>query len=118
MELQGKLLVKGETQSFGSNGFTKREFVIETDDKFPQKIQLELIKDKCSLLDNFQIGQPLKAAININGREWTNKQNETKYFNSIQAWKLEAVGNAPIPSNEVFEPATDLNEDEEDDLPF
>lgn len=91
MELSGKLIVKGETQTFGSNGFQKREFVIETEGEYPQQIQLELIKDKCALLDAFQIGQNIKASINITGRSWTNQQGETKYFNSIQSWKIESL---------------------------
>ena len=45
MELTGELIVKGETKTFGSNGFQKREFVIKTDDdQYPQTIKIELIQ--------------------------------------------------------------------------
>ncbi|MBT8292926.1 MAG: DUF3127 domain-containing protein [Eudoraea sp.] len=61
----------------------------------------------------------------IRGREWVNPQGETKYFNSIQGWRIEAVeeavaegGMPPSPPLDTFEPAEDLKEEDYDDLPF
>ena len=126
MEVQGKIKFIGQTQSFGSNGFTKRELVVTTEEQYPQHIMVEFIKDKTAVLDSFQIGQSVKIGINLRGREWINPQGETKYFNSIQGWRIEslspestAAGDIPpvAPLN-AFEPATDLSDDEPDDLPF
>ncbi|MEM6542745.1 MAG: DUF3127 domain-containing protein [Bacteroidota bacterium] len=114
MELEGKLKVIGDTQTIGNNGFEKREFVITTEEQYPQHVQLEFIQGKCSLLDNYEIGQKVKVAINIRGREWVNSSGETKYFNSIQAWRIDSL--EKVTPQEAFEPAEDLNE--EDDLPF
>ena len=36
-----------------------------------------------------QIGDEVTAHINLRGREWTNPQGEVKYFNTIEAWKLD-----------------------------
>lgn len=107
-EITGKLIVKNETQTFGANGFQKRTFVLETDDKYPQQVELELVKDKCALLDALNIGNVLTAAYNLNGRAWVNPQGETKYFNSVQAWKLDKVstGQTPPPPPE-FNPNAD-----------
>ena len=57
MELTGKLIIIGDTQTFGSNGFKKREFVISFSDnpEYPQFRKIELTKDKCELLDHFNI---------------------------------------------------------------
>lgn len=113
MELTGELIVKGETKTFGSNGFQKREFVLKTDDdQYPQTIQIELTQDNCAKLDQFNIGQIIKASINLRGREWVNPQGETKYFNSIQAWRLEEKTNSSPVSN------SGIPESEPDDLPF
>ena len=50
-ELEGKIKVIQDAQTFGS-GFTKREFVVIVEDgKYPQEINLELVQDKVSLLD-------------------------------------------------------------------
>ena len=55
MEVQGKLIKVMDVQTFDS-GFTKREFVIETSDKYPQKIKLELFKDATNLIDGHKVG--------------------------------------------------------------
>lgn len=115
----------GDTQTFGSNGFRKRELVLTTEEQYPQHIMVEFVQDKTDLLNNFNVGQPVKVSINLRGREWTNPQGEVKYFNSIQGWRIENLqteqpsGNMPpVPPMEAFEPVDNLNEEDHDDLPF
>ena len=61
---------------------------------------------------------------NLRGREWINPQGEAKYFNAIQGWRIEnlqqaqAPAGTAVPPADAFEPATDLTEDEPNDLPF
>ncbi len=125
MEIQGKVKLIGETQTFGANGFRKRELVITTEEQYPQHILVEFVQDKTDLLNSYQVGQGVKVSINLRGREWVNPQGETKYFNSIQGWRIEnlqqdvADGNVPpVPPADAFEPADKLNEEDHDDLPF
>ena len=125
MEVQGKVKMIGETQTFGSNGFIKREIVVTTEEQYPQHILVEFIQDKCDLLNNFQVGQDVKISINLRGREWVNPQGETKYFNSIQGWRIESLQPAnqtgtppPTPPADSFEPVSDFSEEDHDDLPF
>lgn len=124
MEVQGKIKMIDETKTYGNNGFRKRELVITTEEQYPQHILIEFVQDKTDLLNNYQVGQNVKVSINLRGREWINPQGETKYFNSIQGWRVENVdqgisGNMPpLPPEDAFEPANDLNEEDHDDLPF
>ena len=124
MEIQGKIKLIGETQSIGSNGFRKRELVLTTEEQYPQHIMVEFIHDKTDLLNNYQVGQQIKVGINLRGREWINPQGEAKYFNAIQGWRIENLQQAapasaaPVAPAQAFEPATDLSEDEPNDLPF
>ncbi len=126
MEVQGKVKMIGETQTFGNNGFRKRELVITTEEQYPQHIMIEFVQDKSELLNNYAVGQDVKVSINLRGREWTNPQGEVKYFNSIQGWRIESLQPAqaegaeipPVPPAEAFAPADNLNEEEHDDLPF
>ncbi|GGK23138.1 hypothetical protein GCM10007962_16700 [Yeosuana aromativorans] len=125
MEVQGRIKMIGETQTFGNNGFRKREIVVTTEEQYPQHIMVEFVQDKTDLLNNYKEGQQVKISINLRGREWVNPQGETKYFNSIQGWRIEALqteaGDSslpPVPPMDAFEPAGDLNEDDHDDLPF
>src|SRR5690554_1642027 len=124
MELQGKIKLIDETKTYGNNGFRKRELVITTEEQYPQVIMIEFVQDKTDLLNAYKAGQDVKVSINVRGREWVNPQGETKYFNSIQGWRIENLSQAPasggdmppMPPAEAFEPANDFNEEEHDDL--
>jgi len=123
MEVQGKIKLVGDTKTFGNNGFQKREMVVTTEEQYPQHIMIEFVQDKCSLLDAFKVGQPVKVGINLRGREWVSPQGETKYFNSVQGWRIENLAaqqssGGSVPPPDQFEPASDLNEEDYDDLPF
>lgn len=98
MEIQGTIKSIGETETFGSNNFKKRELVVSTQEQYPQPLLIEFVQDKCDLLNNFAEGQDVKVSINLRGREWVNPQGETKYFNSIQGWRIESLGGGGLPS--------------------
>jgi len=124
MEVTGKIKWIDETKIYGNNGFRKREVVITTEEQYPQQILIEFIQDKCELLNNYQVGQNVKIGINLRGREWTNPEGETKYFNSIQGWRIDALENdssnemPPMPTPTSFEPAEGDANEVDDDLPF
>ena len=124
MEVQGKIKMIDETKTYGNNGFRKREMVVTTEEQYPQHILIEFIQDKTDLLDKFKVGQNVKVSINLRGREWTNPQGETKYFNSLNGWRIESLEQSvsqdmpPMPPEDALEPVNDLNEDDHDDLPF
>ncbi len=62
----------------------------------------------------------MRVDFSLRGREWTSKQGEVKYFNSLDVWTVEAEGaggghgksrddEPPVPTHEpVFD----------DDIPF
>lgn len=125
MEIQGRIKMIDETKTYGNNGFRKRELVVTTEEQYPQHILVEFIQDKTDLLNNYQAGQLVKISINLRGRGWVNPQGETKYFNSIQGWRIENLetvlndqGMPPTPPIEAFEPAEELPDKDHDDLPF
>ena len=123
MEVTGKIKKIDETKTFGNNGFRKREIVITTDEQYPQMILIEFVQDKCDIMNNFKEGEEIKVSINLRGREWINPQGEAKYFNSIQGWRVEKVqapgaGEVPPMDASSFAPATSVDDNEPDDLPF
>jgi hypothetical protein len=86
-ETAGKLKWIGDTQSFAS-GFTKREFVVTTAaDKYPQDLKFEVVKDKCPLLDPFELGQDVQVSFDIRGNEYNGK-----YYVNLACWKIQAAG--------------------------
>ena len=125
MEVIGRVKVINPVQQVSAT-FKKRELVVTTEEQYPQHIMIEFTQDKTDLLNNYTPGEQVKVSINLRGREWVNPQGETKYFNSIQGWRIEkmqaevpvAPPMPPMPAAEAFEPATNFNEEEHDDLPF
>lgn len=124
MEILGRVKVINPEQQISAT-FKKRELVVTTDEQYPQHIMIEFTQDKTDLLNSYTPGEQVKVSINLRGREWVNPQGETKYFNSIQGWRIEKMqpeapqGNvAPMPAADAFEPASNFNEEEHDDLPF
>lgn len=120
MKVTAKLLEIKETQQV-SDSFQKRSFVVEyaENPQYPEYVSFELIQDKCSLLDSFQPGQEVEVSFNLKGRKWVNPEGETRYFNSLQAWRIDVVqpgsqGANATTSSQSPTPAVN----EEDDLPF
>ncbi len=96
-EIQGVVHSIDETKSYGQNGFTKREFVIKLtgdgeNSDYPNYVALELIKDKCALMDHFQQGDDIVAHFNLSGRLWNAPGKPEKCFTSLQAWRVERAG--------------------------
>ena len=94
MTIKGTIISISETQEFGTSGFYKKDLVLETEDQYPQKILIEFHKEKSDELDNFVEGQVVTVSFNLKGKEWQSPQGETKFFNTIQGWKIEAE---PLP---------------------
>lgn len=127
-EATGKLKMIGEVQSFAS-GFTKREFVVTTaNDKYPQDIKFDVVKDKCAMLDSFNTGDEVQVNFDIRGREYNGK-----YYVDLSCWKLQHAGGGAAParggppaasassSSPSGEPSmSDLRNDDDfdDDVPF
>lgn len=93
MELNGTIKLVRDTQEVSSS-FKKREFVITTEEQYPQHILIEFAQAKVSDLDEIGIGDKVKVSINVRGREWINPQGEAQYFNTLQAWKIEVTEKA------------------------
>lgn len=123
MELQGLVLVIGETEVVGTNNFRKRQLVVETNEQYKQTIPVDFVQDKTELLNNFTVGQEVKVSINIRGNSWINPQGETKYFAGLQGWRIEAIvpdvatAQTPPPAETPSVPQPQSEEDGSD-LPF
>jgi len=89
MEIKGKVYLVGE-EVLVNPDFKKRVVIIETDEKYPQKIEIEFIQDKCDDLDILAPNMPVTIHINLRGREYKDKKTgEPRFFNTIQGWKIE-----------------------------
>jgi len=85
--------VIGTVQSVGElverGDFKKRDLIVKTEGEYPQVFALEFVKEKEAELDFIEKGERVKVACNLRGRDWTNPEGVTKYFITLQAWKIE-----------------------------
>lgn len=110
MNVKGKIKDIMPMKNVSAN-FQTREFVVTTDEQYPQDILIQMTNDKCDLLDTYQIGTEVDVEINLRGREWINPQGEKKYFNTIQGWRIARVQPAyetaqtpPAPGQQISMP--------------
>jgi hypothetical protein len=106
--------VKGEVKLVNdtvqvSEKFSKREFVLMVKNgEYTDPVTFQSAQDKCSMLDGFKVGEQVEVSYNLRGREWTSPQGEVKYFNTLDAWKIEKIGQSEQPAPIVMD----------DNLPF
>jgi hypothetical protein len=117
MQITGVIKIKKDEQTVNDR-FKKREFILtDNSSQYPQFISFQCTQDRCALLDQINVGDTVTVHFNIRGREWTSPQGEIKYFNTLEAWKLDR--NAPGSSQpaEHYESAP-IGAQDKDDLPF
>jgi len=124
MKITGKILVINDIQQV-SDTFQKRSFVLTYTEnpQYPEYITFELLQERCSLIDGFQVEQEVEVSFNLRGRKWTNPEGETKYFTSLQAWRIASLakeGAQPIGQKDTVQQATEEGTSavDGDDLPF
>ncbi len=108
--LTGTVKVIMDAMKFDS-GFTKREFVVTTEeDRYPQDIKFECVKDRCALLNDIKPGQRVTVSFDLRGNEY-----KGRYFVSLSAWKVETSKGASAPDPSEDGPSLDqLTPPEED----
>ena len=124
LELEGKLVNKlmVQTGTSARGTWAKQDFILEIQEgNFPSSICLNVWgEDKIKDLDRFQIGDKIKASINISSREYNGR-----WYTEVRAWRIEfaqaeqkpqASSNTegvPFPSD-----IPDFSSSDKDDLPF
>ena len=121
--MKGKVKVVGSTIAI-SEKFSKREFVVVDDtNMYPQDIQFQLTQDKCDLIDSLVIGDEVEVSFNLNGKEWVNPKGESKFFNTLDVWKISKIGSNAVKDaqGQGFEPKKSVIAEvvaNDSDLPF
>lgn len=122
--VKGKLKRFGNVETVGANGFTKRTFVIETGEQYPQTLEFQLTKDRVDIIEVYKVGEEIEVHFNLRGREWTNNSGDIKVFNTLECWKLVRIGEvAGVNSQSPMNMSNDFDSSEpktegKDDLPF
>ena len=90
-----------EPKTFPS-GFMKREFVVVTEEDYPQTVQFECIKQQCGLLDRVAANDRVRVSFRLRGREY-----QERIFVNLEAVQIEKIGAAGVmaPPDEKTESA-------------
>ena len=121
--MKGKVKVVGSTVAI-SEKFSKREFVVVDDtNMYPQDIMFQLTQDKCNIIDSLAIGDQVEVSFNLNGKEWVNPKGESKFFNTLDVWKISKIGSNAVKDaqGQGFEPKKSVIAEvvaNDSDLPF
>jgi len=93
MEFEGKIkIIYGVNQI--NDGFKIRKFVVTSNDEmYPQHVTFQLFQDKVALLDSIEVGKDVVVFFNLKGKEWFNPDGEVKYFNSLDAYRIDFKSN-------------------------
>lgn len=83
MNITGKLLAVNQEVSVSAK-FKKREFVIETKEKYPKKICFQLVNDRVDLIDHYQVNEYIDVHFNLESRDY-----KGNWYTSATAWKIE-----------------------------
>ena len=134
LEIEGKISLKLPVQSGQSaRGLWERQdFVLEYQDgNFPASVCFTAWgSDKVKDLSQFQVGDAVKVAFNVRGREYNGK-----WYNDLRVWRITPAGQAapasagapaydnasPAPAPAAPMPSLDdipAAEPDDDDLPF
>lgn len=89
---RGILLKIFDTQRV-SEKYQKRDFVVKLQHMtaYPQEVLFQLSQDKCDIIDPYPLGVEVIVDYNLKGRKWTNPQGEDKWFDTVEAWKIQPV---------------------------
>ncbi len=115
--MSGKVTKLFPLQEFPS-GFSKREFVVRTEDRFPQEVKFECLKEKAELLDSVKEEDEVTVHFDIRGREWNDR-----YFVNLVAWKIDAGEGAGADRKTAEEPAVPAEDpaeypSDDEEIPF
>ncbi len=134
LEVTGKLLVKYDAQQVNER-FRKREFVMELAEEINGNVytnyaKMQLVQNKCDILDRFNEGDNIKVSFNIKGNRWE-KDGKVNFITNLDAWRIENAtattsasqqaapaynntANTAAPTNNFYNPSPESV----DDLPF
>ncbi len=116
--LKGEIKVINETQNI-TDSFKKREFVVlDASGQYPQTIMFQAVQDRCDMLNAVKVGDMVEVVFFLRGREWTNPEGVVKYFNSLDAWKINPASEGSSAAPASAENAETFVAEGDDDLPF
>lgn len=83
LSVKGKILLVSEIVERGEKKFKTADFVVETDEKYPQKVKFDLLGDKTDLAKDLKAAISGEVFFNLRGKEYNGK-----FYNSLECYKF------------------------------
>jgi len=113
-QITGSITQIYPAQSFPS-GFVVREFVVTTEEDYPQPLKFEVYKEKCAMLDAFKAGERVTVKFRLRGSV---TKDGARYFNKLSAWQVDhleaGAGSYPEDEPPMMQPPPAAD----DEMPF
>lgn len=90
VKLRGKFLAASEIKEVGANGTKIRQFWIDVSEnpEYPNTPELQLINDKCVLVDNLKKGDEIEVSGRLKGRRAVDREGTERVYTNIDAWRI------------------------------
>ncbi len=96
-----------------SEKFRKREFVITTEDKYPQDILFQLTQNNTDLIDTIRVGEKVEVSYNLRGKEYNGR-----YYVSLDAWQVSVQQGTPVAKPVTYADLSGPPAESDELLPF
>ena len=106
-EIKGKL-IKVSNPIKINDKFSYRQFIGELDRQWNKEIMIQLNNDNMGLIDNVDIGDLIEIQFDINCKEYTDKNNQTRWFTNLICKELSVA----------YQDMDNKQEDNNDSAPF
>jgi len=106
MDFEGIITAIGKEEEVWQNNLKKLTFVIEenSDKEYKNSFAVDLFWDKVELIKSYKVWDVVKLGMNFRAKEY-----KDRWFNSISAWKIDALN---------WWQKASVEKTDDDDLPF
>jgi single-stranded DNA-binding protein len=115
LEVIGKLIEKQPAQQV-TERFKKREFILDISEEvngntYANYAKMQLVQNRCEILDRFNEGDMVKVSFNIRGNRWE-RDGKVNYITSLDAWRIESAqaGESQSFNNQQSAPQQQFNQ--------
>lgn len=117
IKITGQVTHVSAEEKVGPNNLAKRTFRIETDEKYPQKHEIDGLKEAADAIGDLEPGQTVTALCNLRGRYW---EKGDRCFTSLALWKFDNNSSSSVSDEAERQNAinAEQHEDDDDELPF
>lgn len=117
-EMDGKIVQIGEVKQV-TDKFRTREFVVKTEEQYPQYVKFQFVNDGVDNLNSFNVDQLVKVKFSLSGRE-----SKGVYYTNLNAYGIYLIADSnlkPLPNSPEpapVKPDQPIQDIASDELPF